>query len=212
MTPEDPETASISSTSSSTTPPPINRRLPNILITGTPGVGKTTHSNLLITSNNSSRNPPLELKLINIGEFVKENECFEGWDDQWQSYIVDDDKLLDALEPHLTSPLGGIILDWHSSSLFPERWFDLIIVLRTPHTKLWDRLEKRGYELRKIQENNQAEIMGECWNEASQNFDPQIVVELISDSVDQIEENVGRILTWIENWIKDHSSTITTTT
>ncbi|KAH9813756.1 AAA domain-containing protein [Melampsora americana] len=181
----------------------ISRRLPNILITGTPGTGKTTHCDLLISSNPTSHN----FTLINIGEFVKENECHQGWDEDWKSFIVDDDKLLDSLESHLTSPKGGIILDWHSSSLFPETWFDLIIVLRTPHTQLWDRLERRGYGLEKIQENNMAEIMGECWNEAISNFDPQLVIELQSDQIDSIEENVNRIHTWIENWIKDHPST-----
>lgn len=38
---------------------------------------------------------------------------------------------------------GGKILDWHSCDLFPERWLDLVVVLRCDHTLLWERLEKR---------------------------------------------------------------------
>lgn len=50
-------------------------------------------------------------------------------------------KLLDELEPIASA--GGVILDWHTCELFPERWADLVVVLRCDHTKLWERLEKR---------------------------------------------------------------------
>jgi len=38
---------------------------------------------------------------------------------------------------------GGIILDWHTCDIYPERWPDLVVVLRCDHTLLWERLEKR---------------------------------------------------------------------
>lgn len=50
-------------------------------------------------------------------------------------------QLLDELEPIVAQ--GGKILDWHSCETFPERWVDLVIVIRCDHTKLWERLEKR---------------------------------------------------------------------
>jgi adenylate kinase len=39
--------------------------------------------------------------------------------------------------------VGGNIIDFHSCDFFPERWFDLVIVLQTDNTVLYDRLEKR---------------------------------------------------------------------
>ena len=39
--------------------------------------------------------------------------------------------------------MGGNIVDFHSCDFFPERWFDLVIVLQTDNTILYDRLEKR---------------------------------------------------------------------
>ena len=42
---------------------------------------------------------------------------------------------------------GGVILDWHTCEVFPERWADLVVVLRCDHTKLWERLEKRSVVL-----------------------------------------------------------------
>jgi adenylate kinase len=38
---------------------------------------------------------------------------------------------------------GGNIMDFHTIGFFPERWFDLVIVLRTDNTILYDRLAKR---------------------------------------------------------------------
>lgn len=104
----------------------------------------------------------------------------------------------------MSSSEGGIILDWHSSEIFPERWIDLVIVLRTNHTILWDRLEKRKYSLKKIQENNEAEIMGECLEEARENYDEQIVIELESETIGAIESNIHRILKWVEQWNNDN--------
>ena len=126
---------------------------PVIVITGTPGTGKTTHAQLLAETS------PVPLEHINVGDWVKERGLHEGFDSEWQTYTVDEDKvsrsfacslgwqlmmtqLLDELEPRVES--GGVILDWHSCEVFPERWPDLVIVLRCDHTKLWDRLERRS--------------------------------------------------------------------
>lgn len=50
-------------------------------------------------------------------------------------------QLLDELEPLVAE--GGLIIDWHTCELFPERWPDLVVVLRCDHSLLWERLEKR---------------------------------------------------------------------
>ncbi|KAI0031324.1 P-loop containing nucleoside triphosphate hydrolase protein [Vararia minispora EC-137] len=174
-----------------------SRTSPTIVITGTPGTGKTTHAQLL------AEQAPVPLQHINVGEFVKEHALHEGFDEEWQSYTVDEDKLLDELE--LVANAGGVILDWHTCEMFPERWIDLVVVLRCDHTKLWDRLERRGYPLKKVQENNEAEIMGVVAEEARESYVPEIVVELTSESTEDIESNVSRIVQWIENWRRDHS-------
>lgn len=38
---------------------------------------------------------------------------------------------------------GGNIVDFHSCDFFPERWFDLVVVLLTDNTVLYPRLEAR---------------------------------------------------------------------
>ena len=49
--------------------------------------------------------------------------------------------MIDELEDQLAN--GGVIVDYHSSNCFPERWFDIIFVLRTDNSILHERLEKR---------------------------------------------------------------------
>jgi adenylate kinase len=127
--------------------------------------------------------------------------------------------VVDELEP-LVNAGGGLILDWHTCDAFPERWVDLVVVLQCNHTRLWDRLEVRcvvhfcrltnhsshrlrGYPLKKIQENNEAEIMNVVLEEAREAYAENIVVALDSEDTTHLESNVSRIVQWIEEWLKN---------
>ena len=50
-------------------------------------------------------------------------------------------KVIDELDDQVSE--GGYIIDYHSCEFFPERWFDIVFVLRTDNTILYDRLQKR---------------------------------------------------------------------
>jgi len=112
-------------------------------------------------------------------------------------------QLLDAIEPDLEA--GGQIIDWHACDMFPQSLIDLVVVVRCNSTILFDRLKSRGYSDKKLDENMDAEIMEVLLQEARDSYDEEIVVELQSDDLDHIDENLERIQTWIENWKKDHS-------
>lgn len=49
---------------------------------------------------------------------------------------------------------GGKIIDYHGCDFFPERWFDVVFVLRTNNTLLYDRLEKRFVTQTKVGEKH----------------------------------------------------------
>ncbi|GAB7343819.1 hypothetical protein MBLNU457_1788t2 [Dothideomycetes sp. NU457] len=168
------------------------RTSPNIIITGTPGVGKTTHCEQLAQATG--------LTHLNVNKVVKERECEDGYDEELKSVIVDEDKV--GLQPDLQR--GGQIIDWHACDLFPASLIDLVVVIRCDSGTLYDRLKARGYGEKKMEENMDAEIMEVLLQEARDAYDEEIVVELHSEDVDMIEENIGRIEGWIESWKRDH--------
>ncbi|KAF7862813.1 uncharacterized protein EAF02_010362 [Botrytis sinoallii] len=171
------------------------RTQPNIIITGTPGVGKTTHCEQLAESTG--------LKHLSVNDVVKEKGCHEGWDDELKTWIVDEDKLRDEIEEDVKQ--GGYIIDWHACELFPKSWIDLVVVLRVDSTLLYDRLKARNYPEAKLQENLDAEIMEVLLDEARESYDEEIVVELRSDTSDEVESNVKRVEAWVKQWKKDHA-------
>ena len=70
------------------------RQLPNILITGTPGTGKSTTARML-----QEKAPALQY--VEIGALVKEQQLHDGWDEEYQSYILDEDRVTFRPDPSL---------------------------------------------------------------------------------------------------------------
>jgi adenylate kinase len=58
----------------------------------------------------------------------------------------------------------------------------------------------RNYPEAKLQENLDAEIMEVLIEEAREAFDEQIVIELHSNTSEEMEGNQERIEQWIKNW------------
>lgn len=173
---------------------------PNILISGTPGCGKSTTCELL-------QRRLTKYEYYNISDFAENHKCYEGYDKDRKSHIVDEDKLLDELEPLLHS--GCSIIDWHVNDVFPERLIDLVVVLRCDNSVLYDRLHARGYHDAKIQENLDAEIMGVVLQDALESYEQEIVVELQSNTTEEMESNVERIVAWEAAWLKQHPNGVT---
>uniref|UniRef100_A0A7S3QNR7 Adenylate kinase isoenzyme 6 homolog n=1 Tax=Dunaliella tertiolecta TaxID=3047 RepID=A0A7S3QNR7_DUNTE len=160
---------------------------PNILICGTPGTGKTTTAEAVAQQAGYNH--------INVGQWVAEKGLHSGWDEEFNCWTIDEDKVCDAMEDVMAE--GGNIVDHHGCEFFPERWFDLVLVLQADNTVLYNRLEKRGYNAHKIQENVECEIMMVILEEARENYKENIVRTLPSNTVEQLEANVTQIVTWI---------------
>lgn len=63
----------------------------------------------------------------------------------------------------------------------------------------------RNYPESKLQENLDSEIMEVLLQEAHEAFDEEIVIELTSNTADEMETNVDRIEAWTKQWKKDNS-------
>lgn len=169
----------------------------NIIITGTPGTGKSSHAQAL-----AEQLP--DLKLLAINDIAKKHNCYSGYDEDRKSHIVDEDKVYEIIEDDLEK--GGCIIDFHACDDYPERLIDLVVVLRTNTEVLFDRLNERKYHDSKIEENIDAEVMEVILGDARESYDPEIVIELTSNTIEEMDSNIERIVQWKENWEKDHSN------
>uniref|UniRef100_R7W9X4 Adenylate kinase isoenzyme 6 homolog n=1 Tax=Aegilops tauschii TaxID=37682 RepID=R7W9X4_AEGTA len=124
------------------------RARPNVLVTGTPGTGKTTTCSLLADAAGVAH--------VNIGDLVREKGLHDGWDEDLDCHVINEDLVCDELEDRMEE--GGVLVDYHGCDFFPERWFDLVVVLQTDNSILHDRLTSRGYMGAKLTNNIECEI------------------------------------------------------
>ncbi|KAJ1834409.1 factor activating pos9 [Coemansia sp. RSA 2703] len=183
---------------SSALPKSPSRGNPNILITGTPGTGKTTTAEMVALA--------ADLKKITVGDLVKERKLHDGYNEDMDTYWLNEDKVVDEMEDMMAD--GGVCVDFHTCEFFPERWFDLVVVLRADTTKVYDRLEARGYKQNKISENVECEIMQVVLDEAKESYKEELILELQSNTVDDMEENVKKIAERVEEFRRKHAETL----
>ena len=172
---------------------------PNILVCGTPGTGKSTLCGELAER--------LGLRYISVSDLAKSRSLHaaeeeEAIDAVRDTIIIDEDKVIDELEDpsDINIKGGGVLVEYHACDFFPERFFQLVCVLRTDNTKLWNRLESRGYSFAKVQENVTAEIMQVLLEEARDSYAETVVAELPSDSPEDMQANVDAIVAWTETY------------
>lgn len=161
----------------------------NILITGTPGTGKTSLSSLLAEALEN-------FSVLEIGKLVKENQWYSEYDPELDTHLIeeaDEDAMLDYLEPVMVRG-GNHIVDYHSSELFPERWFHVVVVLKASTEVLYDRLQRRGYSEAKLSENMEAEIQCVCELEARGAYKEDIVLVRVNDTLEDMEQTVELVV------------------
>ena len=169
---------------------------PNILVTGTPGVGKTAVAEALAKR--------LGLECVGVSALAASIGAHEAWDDERACHVLDEDKVLDAMEPKLGA--GGCVVEYHACELFPERWFDLVLVLRASTETLFDRLKERNYADEKLQENLQCEIMQTILEEARESYAPEIVVELTNETPADLDAAGDRVAQWHAAWLANNGA------
>ena len=161
--------------------PEGQKTLPNILVTGTPGVGKTSLCSLLESQLPEDYN--IEgFQYVKLAELVKTKKLYKNWNQEHDVPEFDEDLVCDELEPIMAA--GGVILEFHSCDFFPERWFQLVVLLRCDNTNLFDRLQERGYKQNKIDENIECEIFGELAEEVKESYKQEICMELMSSTIE----------------------------
>ena len=175
------------------------KKLPNILITGTPGTGKTTFAKILEAKINESIQKIGNYKMshIELSRTIQDNKLYSEIDEENDCTIFDEDMVIDFLEPYI--PNGGYIVDFHGSNFFPERYFDFVFVLRTNNTVLYERLKARNYSDKKITNNIDCEIFQICKNEAFESYSEKIIYEFSNNKEEDMNNNINQCFEIFKN-------------
>ena len=157
-------------------------KFPVVLISGTPGTGKSTLIQKIQESTPS-------VQVLNISDLVKREGLHDGYDSEYDTYIINDrktQKQLRKIIPEMRKK-GAVLIECHSIGLFDEDDLEALVdhvrVLTCSTENLYDRLKARGYSQKKIEENLECEIMRVCADEAREIFRGQgVVKEMTNDS------------------------------
>jgi len=131
-----------------------------ICVSGSVCSGKTTVAKRLAKK--------LKAKYIDVNKVIKENKLAESYDKVRKCDVVDVKKLNKVLEEIIKNSKENLVIDSHMSHFLSPKLVDYVVITKTSLKKLKNRLKKRGYSKKKIEENMEVEIMDICLNEAKE--------------------------------------------
>lgn len=158
-----------------------------IVITGTPGVGKTTISKALATK--------LRALYLSVGDLVKTENLILGVDVERQTLIADLKKLRERINSIIFSSSQDVIVDGHyASDVTSRNLVSYAFVLRRDPDDLKIKLKEKGFKELKILENVTSELLDVCLIDTVNNYGTELINE-IDVSFMTIDEVINEILT-----------------
>ena len=141
-----------------------------IVVTGTPGVGKSTISRLLARR--------LEAHHVDLSVLALKEGLILGWDEKRETAVADLQRLKAHLE-EMASLDRTLVVEGHYAPevVDPER-ATFVFVLRKDPWRLKEELEARGYGREKVAENVAAEVLDVCLMEAVSTYGEDQVSEI----------------------------------
>ncbi|MFB6179334.1 MAG: adenylate kinase family protein [Halorientalis sp.] len=149
-----------------------------VAVSGTPGTGKTTASDLVET----------DLDVINLNDVIKTEDLSLGIDEGRDTLVAD----LDAVEEWL-GERDDVLVDSHLAHHLPV---DRVVVLRCRPEDLEQRLRDRGEPDAKARENAESEALDVILSEAVEEHGLESVYEIDTTdrTPDEVATEVERVL------------------
>ncbi len=157
-----------------------------IALTGTPGTGKTSVTNVLENE--------YGYRVIHLNDVIREEHLFEDVDEDRDCVLAEMEKISDYLGDSFSKDEISIV-DSHLSHHFAQH----CVVLRTAPADLKKRLTSRGYKDRKVEENVEAECLDVILVEAVEMCENVFEVETTGREAIDVSKDVHEILTAISS-------------
>jgi len=142
-----------------------------IIVTGTPGVGKT-----IVAEELAAR---LSAELLNISELVRKENIVAESDKERGTIVADIKRLRARVRTILRKVEKDIIIEGHYAyDIVPKDANPYIFVLRRDPDDLKAVMKGRGYDERKVSENVAAEVLDVCLIGAMKRFGPERLQEI----------------------------------
>lgn len=149
-------------------------------ISGTPGTGKSSVAREL--------SKELQIPVIELSEFVVNNNLYLYYDAIRNSYVVDEEKVRNSIAK-LYRERGAFIIVGHYVEILERDLYELVIVLRRNPIELLNILKTRRWPDSKVAENVEAELLSVCTFNAIEELGEDLVVE-----VDVTSKNVSEVV------------------
>jgi adenylate kinase len=155
-----------------------------IALTGTPGTGKTSVSNILYKKG---------FEIVDLNKVACEKNFLLGKDEKRASNIVDIDRFNKYVKENYTGK-DIVLIEGHLSHLL--KGVDKVFVLRCHPKKLKSNLLKKGWNKQKIKENVEAEILDIILCETLEIHKKENIFEIdVSDkSLDDVASSIIEII------------------
>lgn len=157
-----------------------------IIITGTPGTGKTSVTGKL--------QEKMKAEYISINSLLDDYDLNLGTDEVRGYKIVDTEKMIpivDKIKENTEEDL--IIFEGHLAQDYPNA--DTVIVLRCNPEILKARLNTRDWTDEKIAENVSAEILGVCTSESYETYGDNVQeIETDSMGIEELSDEIIKII------------------
>lgn len=181
-------------------------KLPNVLITGVPGTGKSTLAMAVMMEVNKKLQAKYgesckKMRHMQISKIINDNHLYTERDVEMDATIFDE-KLLKQFLLHSNVQEGGYILDFHDALSCVE-YVNRVYVLITRTEVLYDRLVERNYKKRKIEANMESLIFNEIQTDLKDY--PSLYRkenELCNNDEREFKINIQTISNWIVHNVK----------
>ena len=162
-----------------------------IIVTGTPGTGKTTVAMGLARE--------IRADYISLNQFAANNKLYSGVDRIRRSKIIDVAKTRKKLQSHLIHNECPTVVDTHMpDGLVNKEYAQRVFVLRCHPRILEARLRRKKWKAGKIRENVLAEILDSCLSAAVNYYGRRKVAEFdtsrttVKQCVSSLKKTLGK--------------------